>query len=214
MGTDVALQLAVLIFTLCIFYLLHHLPKQALSKLRSKARPSVQAHRHFIAGAQFLARARSVQYKNNKSTAFNLAKSAATEADKALAIQPKDPAAHILKAMALDIMGHKGPALKSLDMALSPPVVKGLSERDRGDALFKRAELQVAINRRRRVDSAVSDLVEAVRLSCDNANAFCLLGQCYEMKGLRDEAKKAFVEALNIDPGLGEAREGLGRLDG
>lgn len=212
MGTDVMLQLAVLIFTLCVFYLLQHLPKQALSKLRSKARPNVQAHRHFISGAQLLARARSAQYKNNKTAAFNLAKSAVTEADKALAVQPKDPAAHILKAMALEIMGHRGPALKSLDLALSPPIVKGLSEKDRGDALFKRAELQIAMNRRRRVDSAVSDLVEAVKLSCDNANAFYLLGHCYELKGLREEAEKAFVEALKIEPGLIEAREALGRL--
>ncbi|KAL3527554.1 hypothetical protein ACH5RR_012210 [Cinchona calisaya] len=212
MGTDVVLQLGVLVFTLGIFYVLHHLPKQALAKHRLEARPNVQAHRHFILGAQFLARARSVQNKNNKTTAFNLAKSAATEADKALALQPKDPAGHILKAMALDIMGHKGPALKSLDVALSPPIVKGLSEKDRGDALFKRAELQIAMNRRRRVDSAVSDLLEAVKLSCDNANAYCLLGQCYAMKGLREEARNAFVEALKIEPGLTEARQALGQL--
>lgn len=200
------------IFTLGIFYLSYQLPRQAVNKLRSKARPNLQAHRHFISGAQFLARSRSVQDKNNKTTAFNLAKSAAAEADKSLAIQPRDPAAHILKAMALDIMGHQGPALRSLDAALSPPIVKGLSEKDRGDALFKRAELLIAMNRRRRVDSAISDLVEAVKLSCDNADAFCLLGRCYEIKGFSDEAKQAFSEALKIDPGLVEAREGLGRL--
>ncbi|KAL2498951.1 Tetratricopeptide repeat (TPR)-like superfamily protein [Abeliophyllum distichum] len=184
-------------------------PNGSLTKLRSKARPSTHVHRHFIQGAQLLSRARS---SKNKSTAFNLAKSAANEADKALAIEPKDPAAHILKAMALDLMGHKNSALKSLDLALSPPAVKMLAEKERGDALFKRAQLQVSLNRKRRVDSAIEDLVEAVRLSADNAKGFCLLGQCYEMKGLKEDAKQAFEEALRVDPQLKEARDGLGRL--
>ncbi|CAA3025478.1 Tetratricopeptide repeat-containing domain [Olea europaea subsp. europaea] len=209
MGTDVLLQLGIIFFTLGIVYALHSLPKRALTKLRSKARPNTQIHRHFIQGAQFLSRARS---SKNKSTAFNFAKSATNEADKALALEPKDPAAHILKAMALDLMGHKNSALKSLDLALSPPAVRMLADRERGDALFKRAQLQVGLNRKRRVDSAIDDLVEAVRLSGDNAKAFCLLGQCYEMKGLRDEAKQAFQKALSIDSQLKEAHDGLGRM--
>lgn len=77
---------------------------------------------------------------------------------------------------------------------------------------MKRAELQLAVNRRRRVDSALSDLVEAVALSKDNVKAFCLLGQCYEQKALKDEAVKAFQVALELDPGSAFAREGLGRL--
>ncbi|KAL0431829.1 UNVERIFIED_CONTAM: hypothetical protein Sradi_0808900 [Sesamum radiatum] len=209
MEKDVLVQLGILIFTLCIFYVLHILPKRAFSKLRSKARPSNQAHRHFIQGAQFLSRARSTK---TKSTAFNLAKSAVSEADKALALEPRDPAAHILKAMAQSLMGHKTAALKSLDIALSPPAVKMLSGREKGDALCKRAELQIGLNRRRRVDSAIEDLIEAVGLSPDNSRAFSLLGQCYDMKGLREEAKKAFEDALRIEPELKEAQDGLGRL--
>lgn len=212
MGRDIVLQFVILILTLGIFYLLHHLPKRALSNLRSRNRPSIQANRHLLAGAQFLIRARSVQ-GNKSGISFNLAKSAAAEADKALAIQPREPTAYILKAMSLDIMGHKSAALKSLDVALSPAIVKGLSEKERGDALFKRAELQLAINRRRRVDSAVSDLIEAVKLSADNSKAFCLLGQCYELKSKNDEAKNAFNKALEIDPQLAQALEGLGRLN-
>ncbi|KAI3462140.1 hypothetical protein Pfo_018803 [Paulownia fortunei] len=209
METDVLVQLGIVIFTLGIFYVLHSLPKRAFTKLRSKTRPNNQAHRHFIQGAQFLSRARSTR---TKSTAFNLAKAAANEADKALALEPRDPAAHILKAMAQSLMGHKTSAIKSLDLALSPPAVKILSDREKGDALFKRAELHVGLNRKRRVDSAIEDLVEAVGLSPDNAKAFCLLGQCYEFKGLREEAKNAFEEALRIEPSLKEARDGLGQL--
>ncbi|PIN05865.1 hypothetical protein CDL12_21594 [Handroanthus impetiginosus] len=209
MEKDVLVQLGILIFTLCIFYVLHSLPKQAFTKLRSKARSNNQAHRHFIQGAQFLSRARSTK---TKSTTFNLAKSAVSEADMALAIEPRDPAAHILKAMAQSLMGHKTAALKSLDTALSPPAVKMLAEREKGDALYIRAELRFELNRKRRVDSAIEDLVEAVGLSPDNAKAFCLLGQCYEIRGQRDEAKNAFEAALKIEPDLKEARESLGRL--
>ncbi|KAL3838660.1 hypothetical protein ACJIZ3_023251 [Penstemon smallii] len=209
MERDTLIQLSILILTLTIFYLLHGLPKRALTKLRSKSRSNNQAHRHFIQGAQFLSRSRSTR---NKSTSFNLAKSAVNEADKALALDPKDPAAHILKAMAQIVMGHKTAALKSLDLALLPPAVKMLAAREKGDALFKRAELQFGLNKKRRVDSAIEDLVEAVGLSPDNGKAFCLLGQCYEVKGLREEAKKAFVEALRVEPGLEEAQNGLGRI--
>lgn len=90
-------------------------------------------------------------------------------------------------------------------------------ERERGDALFKRAEILLAVGKRRRVDAAVADLVEAVRLSGgENGKAYCLLGQCYEMKGMREEAKAAFEAAVGLEPpGSGTcqaARQGLGRL--
>nr|XP_016442780.1 PREDICTED: uncharacterized protein LOC107768189 [Nicotiana tabacum] len=157
METDILIQLIILLFTLGIFYAMYNFPKQALTPLRSKNRSTNQAHIHFIKGAQLLSRAKS---NRNKSTSFNLAKSAAGEADKALALEPKDPAAHILKALSLDLMGRKIAALKYLDLALSPPAVKALSDGERGDALLKRAELQVALNRKRRVDSAMLDLLE------------------------------------------------------
>ncbi|XAR58160.1 hypothetical protein NMG60_11026563 [Bertholletia excelsa] len=209
MGTDVLLQLAIVLLGLCMFFMVHNFPKKALTNLRTRGRSSAQANRHFFYGAQILARARSAR---NRTTSVNLAKEAAGEADKALSLEPRDAAAHILKALALDLMGHKSSALRSLDTALSPPAVKSLSDKEHGDALFKRAELQVALNRRRRVDSAVADLVESVRLSPDNAKAYCLLGQCHAMKGMKDEARKAFERAIGLDPGSVAARDGLDRL--
>lgn len=79
---------------------------------------------------------------------------------------------------------------------------------------MKRAELKLALNRRRRVDSALEDLDEAVRLSRGEADttAFCLLGQCYEWKGMRDEARESFERALTMDSGSLLARQGLDRL--
>ncbi|XP_047315589.1 uncharacterized protein LOC124919399 [Impatiens glandulifera] len=209
MGTDMVLQLAILVLTLGIFFVLHKYPRQALNKIRTRGRSTAQANRHFINGAQLLARARSVR---NRTTAANLAKDAAVEADKALAFDPRDAAAHILKALILDLMGHKSSALRSLDTALSSAAAKSLSGSDRGDALVKRAELQIALNRKRRVESAVVDLEEAVGLSPANSKAYCLLGVCYEMKGMKEEARKAFEEAIRLEPRSDPARQGLNRL--
>lgn len=208
MAPDVLVQAGLLILTLVIFVAVCSLPKQALSRFHLKNRAAIQANRHFLQGAQLLARARSAP---KRATSLTLAHGAVAEANKALSLDPKDAAAHILKALALDLQGHKTSALRSLDAALTPPAVKSLPDRERGDALVKRAELRVAINRRRRVDSAVEDLVEAVRLTKANCKAFCLLGECYEQKGMKDEARKAFLEAQRIEPTSVDARQGLER---
>lgn len=207
---EIGLQIAFLLLTIGIFVSLYNLPRKALSKLRSSSRTSLQSNRHFLHGAQLLSSARAA--RSSSSSFQSLAKSALSEADQALSLNPRDPASHILRALVLDLLGHKSSALRSLDTALSPPSSKSLSCRERGDALVKRAELQLAVNRRRRVDSAVSDLVEAVSLSGDNVKAHCLLGQCYEQKGIKEEAIKAFQEALKLDSGSSFAREGLTRL--
>lgn len=208
-SSQTAIQLAFLLLTLAIFFVIYNLPKKAFSKLRSDTRATSQSSRHFLKGAQLLSRARTTR---NRSAADSLAKDAVAEADAALSLLPRDAAALILRALALDVLGRKSAALRSLDMALAPPSAKALSRREKGDALVKRAELQLGLNRRRRVDSALVDLVEAVSLTRDNVKAFCLLAQCYEIKGMKDEAKKAFDEALKIGPECNLAREGLDRL--
>ncbi|KAL6222822.1 hypothetical protein ACLB2K_006212 [Fragaria x ananassa] len=211
MAAEVVLQVALLILTLAIFYTIHKLSKKALTKLRTNNRVTLQATRHFVLGSQLLTRARSAPHKTQS---HSHAKSALTEAEIALSLSPRDPGPHILKALALDLLGHRTAALRSLDAALSPPCVKLLAERERGEALVKRAELKLAVNRRRRVDSAVEDLVEAVGLSEGEGDttAFSLLGQCYEWKGMREEARKAFERALGMDSGSVLARQGLDRL--
>lgn len=206
----VALQVAILILALALLLAIQFFPKQALTKLRTKNRTTLQAKRHLIQGTHFLARAKSSPHKSQSQT---LAKKAVIEAETAISLFPKEPAPLILKALALDLLGHKGSALKSLDLALSSPRVKSLAGGERGDALVKRAELKLAVNRRRRVDSAIEDLKEAVRLRIEgDERAFCLLGQCYEQKEMREEAKWAFGEALRVQPGSSMARQGLDRL--
>ncbi|KAK1291603.1 hypothetical protein QJS10_CPB17g02497 [Acorus calamus] len=205
-------QALILLLALLLLLALQKLPTRALSALRRRGRAAADARRHFIHGAELLARARS--NSGNPSASLSLARSASAEADKALLIDPKDAASHILKALSLDLLGRKIPAIRSLDAALSPAAARSLSERERGDALFKRAELRLVIagRRKRRVEEAAADLEEAVRLSPENVGAWCLLGECLEEKGLREEARAAYEAAVRVDPVSVKAKEGLDRF--
>ncbi|GFP88164.1 hypothetical protein PHJA_000960100 [Phtheirospermum japonicum] len=81
-----------------------------------------------------------------------------------MSLDPNDATSHILKALVLELQGFRTSALDSLDVALSPMDAKSLSGDERGDALYKRAELRVAVGG----GGAVEDLVESVRLKGDN----------------------------------------------
>uniref|UniRef100_A0A6N2MGC2 Uncharacterized protein n=1 Tax=Salix viminalis TaxID=40686 RepID=A0A6N2MGC2_SALVM len=204
---DLLLQAGLILFGVFMFLAMHNIPQKFLSKLRNRNRADLQARRHFVRGAQLLAQARSPS--NTRSTATSLAKQAEDEANKAISLDPKDAASHILKALSLDLQGFRTSALESLNVALSRRAIKSLSESERGDALFKRAELAMGMNRRGRVDSSIQDLTEAVKTNKENAKAFCLLGECYEAKKMREEAKDAYQEALRLQPELASAKEKL-----
>jgi tetratricopeptide (TPR) repeat protein len=193
-----------------MFLAMHNIPQKFLSKLRYRNRADLQAKRHFVLGAQLIAQARSPS--NSRSTATSLAKQAEDEANKAISLDPKDAASHILKALSLDLQGFRTSALESINVALSPLAVKSLSASEKGDALFKRAELAMGMNRRGRVEPAIQDLTEAVKLNKDNAKAFCLLGECYEANKMIEEAKEAYEEALRLQPELASAKEKLDLL--
>ncbi|KAK0577274.1 hypothetical protein LWI29_030547 [Acer saccharum] len=209
MWTDILLQAGLILVTVIMFLAMHDIPQKLLNKLRYRNRADLQAKRHFVIGAQYLAQARS---SKSRSSSASLAKQAESEADKAVSLDPKDAAAYILRSIALDIQGFKTSALDSLDIALSNPAVKTLSETEKGDALFKRAELKMSMSRRGRVDSAMEDLSDAVKMSPENAKAFCLLGECYEVKKLSEEAKMAFESALKVDSNSAAAKAALDRI--
>ncbi|RQO86822.1 hypothetical protein POPTR_002G111300v4 [Populus trichocarpa] len=207
---DLLLQAGLILLGVFMFLAMHNIPQKFLSKLRYRNRTDLQAKRHFVLGAQLIAQARSPS--NSRSTATSLAKQAEDEANKAISLDPKDAASHILKALSLDLQGFRTSALESINVALSPLAVKSLSASEKGDALFKRAELAMGMNRRGRVEPAIQDLTEAVKLNKDNAKAFCLLGECYEANKMIEEAKEAYEEALRLQPELASAKEKLDLL--
>ncbi|KAL4361004.1 hypothetical protein GQ457_04G034860 [Hibiscus cannabinus] len=215
MATDIIIQAAILLLTLAIVFAIRYVPKQTLTKHRTDHRATTQTQRHLNRATHLLSRAKSNPQRDQSQT---LAKTAIAEIEKALSLSPKDPTPHVLKSLALDLLGHKGSALRSLDLALASTRVKSLSEKERLEALVRRAELKLAVNKKRRVDSAVTDLEEAVKVSGEmeeggiKTRAFCLLGVCYELKGMRDESRTAFEEALKVEPDSTVARQGLQRV--
>ncbi|XP_010523303.1 PREDICTED: uncharacterized protein LOC104801678 [Tarenaya hassleriana] len=211
-------QVAILLLTLAMFWAVTYLPKRTLANFRTKHRATVQTQRQLIQASRLLARARTT---TNRSHSLSLAKSALAEADDAISLSPDDAAAHIVRALALDLLGHRTSALKSFDSALTYPRVKSLSDGERADALVKRAEMKLAVNRRRRIGSAIEDLEEAVKLADaaagdggrgDNtARMHCVLGECYEFMGLKEKAHWAYDKALKAQPSSAAARDGLNR---
>ncbi|KAE8694061.1 UDP-glycosyltransferase 91A1-like [Hibiscus syriacus] len=211
MATDVIIHAAILLLTLAIVFAIRYVPKQTVTKHRTDHRATTQTQRHLIRATQLLSRAKSNPQRDQTQT---LAKTAIAEIEKAHSLSPKDPNPYILKSLALDLLGHKGPALRSLDLALASHRVKSLSEKERVEALVRRAELKLAVNKKRRVDSAVTDLEEAVKVSESElkTKAFCFLGVCYELKGMKEESRKAFEEAIKVEPDSTVARQGLERF--
>ncbi|KAJ1424751.1 Tetratricopeptide-like helical domain superfamily [Sesbania bispinosa] len=208
---DIGLQIVLILIFIFTFLGLHGIPQRLFAKLRIRNRASIKAKRHFVQGAQLLAQARSSKNRS-RSSSNSLAKQAEAEAEKAIALDPKDAASYLLKAMALEIQGFRTSALESLEAALSPLAAGSLADGERGDALLKRAELKIATSQRGKVDSALADLTESVKLSPKNPKAWCLLGECYEGNKMEEEAKKAYKEALELEPNLSVAQEALSKL--
>ncbi|KAI4389477.1 hypothetical protein MLD38_001698 [Melastoma candidum] len=229
MWQDIALQGVILLIAALMFSFIHNVPQSLLRKYRSyraDSNPNVLAKRHFILGAQLLSKARS----SSPSSSSPIARSALAEADLSISLNPRDAASHILKSLALDLLDGREnsvAALESLDTALSPPAVRSLGEEERADALVKRAEIRMKLaammkskgsSRKRKgkeegLEECVADLEESVKImGKGSARAWRLLGECYEEKGMKDQARAAYESAATA--GDSKAAEAAHRLDG
>lgn len=63
--------------------------------------------------------------------------------------------------------------------------------------------------RRRRVDQAIEDLTEAMKIGERSGKGLGLLGECYEWKGMIEEARRAYEEAIEVDGSMDLVRERL-----
>nr|CAD1820146.1 unnamed protein product [Ananas comosus var. bracteatus] len=129
-------------------------------------------------GTQLLARVHS-------NPSFTSA-SAIDEDNGAVALDARDVAANILKALALDLLDHHLPTLRSRDAALYPC--------KHGDALFRCAGVHLALNCRNRLHADLTNLIDAVHCNLDNAKPFALLGKCYEHKGYPEAAEAIRIQ--------------------
>ncbi|KAJ7518646.1 hypothetical protein O6H91_20G002000 [Diphasiastrum complanatum] len=174
------------------------LTKTFIKFSRSRKSSRSQAHKHFIQGAQLLAASRLPRNKAAKGRA--MAHKAVAEADQAIALDPNDAASHILKGLALEQLGNTSAALRSLSVALSPPVCLGLSPVEKADALVRRAGLQLATFKGKKgAKAALEDLQASKSLNFDNPKAQSLLDTCYQRLGM-DKRSQGLEQAAATDP--------------
>lgn len=207
---ETLVQVGTLLLGLCLVWVAQTLAKMLLRPSRARGRAKAQARHHFVSGAQLLARSRSA---GKPSLGRSLARQANSEADKAIAIDPLDAACYVLKCLALEQQGLLPAALESMNTALSPNVVKSLSDSEKADALMKRGGLLIATSKgKRNLDAAIDDLQRSLELSPNNSKVLCMLAACYEKKGLYPEADKSYERAFALDPDSDDAKAGLMRL--
>ncbi|KAI5084749.1 hypothetical protein GOP47_0001044 [Adiantum capillus-veneris] len=206
-----AIQVVTVLVGLCVVWLAQFLSKKYMGPTRARGRKKAQARHHFVKGAQALAKSRTCSGK--PSEARSLAKEANSEADMAIMLDPLDAACHVLKALALEQQGLFPAALRSMDVALSPEVVKNLTPSEMSDALMKRGGLLLSTSKgRRNLDAAISDFQKSLEITPDNVKVLCMLAVCLEKNRSYAEAEKTYVRALALDPDSDEARSGMARL--
>nr|CAD1844270.1 unnamed protein product [Ananas comosus var. bracteatus] len=152
---------------------------------------------------QLLAHARS--FSLSSASAFALAHSAITEADLVAALDARDAAPHILKALALDLLGDRLPVLRSFDAALShlppnpfPPASVAMPSSSAPG--WRKLELILLL---------ASDYFEAIL-----ELGLPFLGECYEHKGSVEAARSTFGPPIWINACFELAWQDLQRLSG
>ena len=115
----------------------------------------------------------------------------------ALALNPDQPMTHINLAIALEGLGRTNEALQHYRLAAESVNAHAAGLATQG-----------------RLDEAVLQYREAIRLIPGNAEGHCGLGSLLARQGQTEEARRELVEALRLKPGYAEAERALRELDG
>lgn len=122
--------------------------------------------------------------------------------DARLADHPDDVAARLARATVLEDLDRSAEALAELRRAVAAAPEDGTARLRLATALEKAGDLEAALGELRK--GAELDLPQA-----DRAVAYHRLGELLRRQGRTAEAKASYEQALQIDPGLLDARLGL-----
>ncbi|KAL3699569.1 hypothetical protein R1sor_017591 [Riccia sorocarpa] len=180
-----------------------------LQRNRRRLERTSQSRQHFVKAATLFNEAQKTKDQNE---AESLAEQAIVEVDDAIRLDKDDPSFHILKSLALEIVGNSKGAVKELDRALKSP--RTLTVPERSVTMVKKAELLLSQpeDGENQIQEAVADLRRSVELTPRNVRAKLLLGKAYEKDGNIPKAIETFNAAATLDPNSPDAKEALERL--
>jgi adenylate cyclase len=113
------------------------------------------------------------------------------EAERAIALDPNDPAAHVMLGVIRHYSGRSDEALPNFDRSLT------LDPFYLDSVLHFRAQALYALGR---YEEAATVLKHRVALNANTDASRVLLAACYGQLGRVDEAREAWREALRVNP--------------
>lgn len=158
---------------------------------------------HLELGKLYLNKAREKKFEKKENLRL-----AREEFNKALELKPDLIDAKIQLALLLETEGKIKEAIEKLEelkssFSLTTPVLS------RAEAIFQLGRLYF---NQGKIDKAMREFKEAIRLNPNFANARYSLGICYQQKGEKEKAIQEFKKVLELNPGNEEVRKRLEEL--
>ncbi len=127
--------------------------------------------------------------------------------DHAIRMESSEPSYYIDRALVLAAIGNNSKALQDVNEAMK---LENQGD-DHSYLLLVRASL---LNDMEQYTQAITDCESVLFLQPDNALAYCMRGYAYSGLNHKLKAQADFVKALQLDPEMNEAKDGLAQLGG